>query len=482
MEDVPEKEGVMDFKSKKLTVFLILTFLAIVFCASTGMAQKKYQGVTLRVMLPDGFTESKPALDCLVEASKELGTEVKVSWYSMDELHDKALIDFKSGNKAWDILLVHSPSRGQWADTGLITPIGKYMTENPKAVDKAKLAQDDYFDISIKNYTYKGVWLGPPLYVTGVALFYRTDLFNHPEEKKNFKAKYGYDLKGPATYKEFRDIAEFFTRKKGQTLGGQVLQADFYGTSHSNKPTGFLWHDFVNYLMAYGADDIYDPKTMRPTVNSPQSVAAAKYYVGLVPFFPPGHMTLSSGASTALFAEGSVAMIVEYFLRCADMVLNPAKSKVSDKVDYSLLPSVAGVKGREHAAHHGGNILGLYGLSPNKEAAYKTIELAFSKEIMKKVYLEKYTPYGWIPPRPSVLNDPEVQKKVPWMKPALDKLMKPKDVYYFELAALPEYFNAMDIIAAALGNAMVGKVEVEKAFNEAQKEAEDLFRKAGYIK
>ena len=71
---------------------------------------------------------------------------------------------------------------------------------------------------------------------------------------------------------------------KGQTLAGNVLTADFYGTSHSDKPVGNLWHDFVNYLMAFGANDVFDPKTMRPTLNSPQSIAAGNFMVSLVPF------------------------------------------------------------------------------------------------------------------------------------------------------------------------------------------------------
>ena len=467
---------------KSAAVLLGVLALTAVLTVPSEAGQRKYEGVTLRVMLPDGFTESKPVYDALLEAGKELGTDVKVSWYSMDELHDKALIDFAAGNKAWDMLLVHSPSRGKWADMGIIEPLGKYIAEHPGVVDKAKLALDDYYDISIRNYTHKGVWLGPALYVTGVALFYRTDLFNHPDEKKNFKAKYGYDLKEPATYKEFRDIAEFFTRKKGQTLAGSVLTADFYGTSHSDKPVGNLWHDFVNYLMAFGANDVFDPKTMRPTINSPEAIEAGKFMVGLAPFMPPGHLNYTSGESTAQFGQGNVAMIIEYFLRCTDLVLNPAKSKVADKVAFTVLPSVPGVKGREHAAHHGGNVLSLYGLSANKEAAYKTIELAFSKEIMRKVYLEKYVPYGWIPPRPSILNDPEIQKRVPWMKPALTKLMDRKDIFYFELSALPEYFNAIDSMATALSKAMSGGTTVEKGFNDAQKEAEAVFKKAGYIK
>src|SRR3546814_11823494 len=41
---------------------------------------------------------------------------------------------------------------------------------------------------------------------------YRIDLFEDPKEQEAFKAKYGYDLAVPKTWKEYLDIAEFFQR------------------------------------------------------------------------------------------------------------------------------------------------------------------------------------------------------------------------------------------------------------------------------
>ncbi|MBD3305160.1 extracellular solute-binding protein [candidate division KSB3 bacterium] len=463
-----------------LTVLLSLGVL-ITGIGTQDLAAQPYEGVKLRLALISGFTECPPIYDALSAAAEELGAEVEISWYSNDELHDKLLIDFTGGNPVWDIVFVHSPSRGEWVESGLIVPIGQWIEEHPDTVDHDLLALDDYFDISINNYTYNGVWIGPPLFVTGVAMFYRTDLFNHPTEQENFNAQYGYDLQVPETYKQFRDIAEFFTRKKGETLAGETLEADFYGTAHSNKPTGFLWFDFMNYLMAFGADNIYDPETMTPTFSSPESIAAGEYYVSLVPFLPPGHMSMASGQSTSMFAEGSVAMIIEYFLRGMQMTIDPEKSKVSDKVEFTLLPSVQGVEGREHAANHGGNVLAIYGLSKNKEAAYKTIELGFSKRIMKQVFLEKYAPYGWIPPRPSVLLDPDVQQAAPILAEAVKKLMEPEGIAYFDVPAQPEYFQAMDIAATALSKALTGDVDVTSAFNDAQTELEEFFKRAGLL-
>lgn len=472
----------MSIKSQKFALLCaLLTTMVLVFSVTAGAQERPYEGVSLNIALPAGYTESPPILDALNAAAEELGTIINVSWYSVDELRDKLLVDFIGGTPAWDIVFVHSPSRGQWVEMGLITPIGQWIEENPELVDENLLDFEDYYDISIQNYTYNDVWIGPPLFVTGVAMFYRTDLFEHPEEQENFLAEYGYELVAPETYEQFRDVSEFFTRRAGEQLVGETLTADFYGTTQSNRPTAFLWHEFVNYLMAFGADNIYDPETMMPTFNSPEAIEAGEYYVSLAPFNPPGHMTMVSGEATSMFADGSVAVNIEYFLRAIDMCFDPEKSNIHDRIDFTLLPSVEGVEGREHAAHFGGNCISLFGLSNNKEAAYKTIELAFSAQVMKELFLEKYAPYGWIPPRPSILEDPEVIDAVPFMEETVERILDPDYVYYFELPALPEYFAAIDICGAALSSALAGEVDVETAFNQAQVELEDLFYQAGYI-
>jgi multiple sugar transport system substrate-binding protein len=318
-----------------------------------------------------------------------------------------------------------------------------------------------------------------PLYVTGTTMFYRTDILDHPDEKVNFEATYGYELDVPETYEQFYDVAEFFTRSKGEKLAGKTLGADFYGVSHSNKPVNFLWFDFVNVLMAFGADNIYDPEELQPTFNSPEAVAAGEYYVSLVSFLPPGHLTMASGAATAMFAEGNVALQVEFFGRGATLSMNPENSKVSDRVAYLPNPSVPGTN-RPHATIHTGNGVSLYSLSENLEAAYKVLELAFSPQMMKKVTMEKYLPYDWIPPRPSVIEDPEVLAMAPHLADVPELLDTSKNYFFFS-PTLPEYPQAMDIAGNALSKALAGDVSVRAAFNQAQKELEELFKRAGYI-
>ena len=69
-------------------------------------------------------------------------------------------------------------------------------------------------------------------------LTYRRDLFENAEEQAAFKEKYGYDLEVPSDWDAYRDAAEFFTRKKGEKLAGEVLDRDFYGVSMEGKRHG----------------------------------------------------------------------------------------------------------------------------------------------------------------------------------------------------------------------------------------------------
>lgn len=460
----------------------ILLVVSVVLLMTMVAAAEDFKGTKIRVALPRGYDECIAFAEAAGLAAERLGMELEVLWFTVDQLHDKLLIDYKLKNPSWDLVFVATTSVAEWMELGAIVPIGRFIRENPDIVDENALAMWDYDPRSIRDFTYNGEWVGPSIYLTGVAMHYRKDLLSHPEEQKAFKEKYGYELAVPKTYAQFRDIAEFFTRKAGEKLAGETLQTDFYGASHSNKPASFLWYDFVNVLQAFGAHDIYDPETMWPTLDSPETIAAAEWYVSLVPFMPPGHMTMSSGEATALFAEGKVALQVEYFQRFTAMVLDPDKSAYADKTGFTVPPSVDGVEGRPHAAHFGGNAVALSSLSNQQRAAYKLLETAMSADVIKEVLLTQFPNGGWVPPRLSVLDDEEANRVLPWLAEARAELLDRDDVYYFQLPQLPIYFGSMEIAGAALSKALAGEATVADAFKQAQKEVEELFREAGYGK
>ncbi len=467
---------------KRLCVGLvcILTMVCIVFVFAgheSKAKEKPYAGITLNWALwhapgSDGYAALAP------EIEKEMGIKLKIAWYTVDGLHRKLMIDYAGGVKTWDITMVDNKDTLPFVSRGMITPIGKYLTD-PSIADPDFDFQD-YLPLARKMVVSDGT-LGPegtiwglPIELCNVAIAYRTDLFNNPIEKKAFREQYGYDLKPPETYQQFYDIAKFFARKKGQTLVGKVLDGDFYGASHSLKPGNFFFHDYYGYLKAFGAD-IYDSETMMPEWDSPQNIAAMKFLISLKPFMPPDVDSITSGHSTGLFVDGKVAMIIEFTERVIFLALDPQKSNIVGKWNFALCPSVPG-SGRSHAAYAYTNSMCIYSLSEKKEAAYKFLERLFSKEIEKRILLEQHT----VPLRRSILEDPEVHKQIPEVR-LVTKLIGP-EVYAFTVPRIAEFEEILDILTPSLSESFAGMKTVEDSFNEAQKRLVDLFKRVGYLK
>ena len=74
--------------------------------------------------------------------------------------------------------------------------------------------------------------------------WYRSDLLADPKEKEGFKAKYGYDLAPAADWKQYHDIAEWFTRPDQR----------LYGTALQGKRHEALWYEWLNFLYSFGGD------------------------------------------------------------------------------------------------------------------------------------------------------------------------------------------------------------------------------------
>ncbi len=111
-----------------------------------------------------------------------------------------------------------------------------------KRIYSASGAADEHKDLAIipdydPDDIIKGMWdasgkwedtvYGVPANSCIMFFAYRKDLFENADEQAAFKAKYGYDLKVPTDWGTYRDIAEFFTRKSGETLAARPLTQDF---------------------------------------------------------------------------------------------------------------------------------------------------------------------------------------------------------------------------------------------------------------
>ena len=178
-----------------------------------------------------------------------------------------------------------------------------YLSEMPKEMQSGK----DWDDVEPAYRERLMVWEGK-IYSQSMdgdvhTYTYRTDLFSDPKEKDAFKAKYGYDLAPPKTWKQYLDIAEFFQRPdKG-----------LWGTAEAFRRGGQQFWFFFSHAAAYTNNPNYpgamffDPETMDAQINNPGWVKGLEEYIRASKLGPPNALNFSFGEVNAAVAGGQVA-------------------------------------------------------------------------------------------------------------------------------------------------------------------------------
>lgn len=458
---------------RRFVVGLVAPFLLVMMSVGPLSQVTRAAGMTTLTFLGPKFDEWEAFIKVANQLGRGMGIEVKPEYLPWEDVFKKALIDSKSGVKTWDLVYAYNTWVPGIAASKIFTPISDFEA---KPDLKKMINSGDFIKATTAGLEFQGKLWAYPALAAPYMLGYRTDLLANPDEQKAFKAKYGYNLAVPQTYKQLLEIAQFFTRKKGENVAGKAVEEDFYGVCLAGKPGGFLFHRYEMVLVAFGADLIYNQKTMQPTVNSKESIAAAKYYAELHKYQQPGSETHSGGGTQRVFAADRCALTMD----ALDNILSVAEvakvSKIVGKVGYTLLPTQ--VPSRPHAHVADANGPGIYALSQHKDAAIKLLATVLSTQGTKEL-MKEYP--ALVPMRASVINDPQVKKDYPKMVEAMNAVIKGKPWTVFT-PPLKEWVQAEEIVESALSAALSGQKSVEDAMNEAQAKVVDLFKRAGYIK
>src|ERR687898_2859357 len=214
-----------------LTTALAIALLWLWPATSQAWSYKEaaapYAGQSITVL--DEVTPLQEAMQKLVpQFEEETGINVDYQLLNHFEVINRGQADLLSGRGEYDALMVHSPQMGLLLDAGVLRPMDDMMA-NPE-LTSPDLDLDDVIQPSWDTVAkYQGETYGFLTWAYNTVYWARGDLLSHPEEQAAFKAKYGYDLAPAQTLQQMRDIAEFFTRPKGEKLAGQTLDSDFYG-------------------------------------------------------------------------------------------------------------------------------------------------------------------------------------------------------------------------------------------------------------
>jgi len=359
----------------------IITLAAVVFVlaacfaatAQTKKTAKKpapgaFKGVSLRVAMIDEEREWA-FRDMLPDFKAMTGIDVKIDMYGFEDLFNKTLTASAAHTGEYDVYQFHFPDMALYDERGYMVDITDWVMR-----DKDEMQLDDIHpSLQNSHMKFKGRWYGVPTHVGSMTFYYRKDIFD----------KEGYKV--PKTWEEVLTIAKAVDAKYGPEMRGFVFmgRADIQGAA-----------TFINLLGAY-AGDFYDPKTYKPTINSPQVLKAMKMLRELQDYSVEGSASYGFDEGHTAFQQGRAAMLP--FWDSGDgFFSDPKQSDIVGKWAVAPMPGAR--------ATNGGWTVQISGDSKNPEAAWEFLKWIVSPEMEKKLVPMKPSC------RKSILTDPAYKK------------------------------------------------------------------------
>jgi len=442
-------------------VILVLVVCGLILGAtSLGLAEQQFKGMHLK-MLACGDTAVTRLVKILDEFERKTGIKVTIDMYPYPGLIDKVVVETSAKSPTYQLFWIDSPWIGQLGEAGALYDL------TPLAIrDYEEAGIGDIIPVQIQENSWQGKLLAFP--ASGMCWFmhYRKDLFEDPVEKANFLKEYGYELDVPKTWKQYRDIAEFFTRQPGEKLAGKVLEQPFYGCSQAySRVQGAITHDYFGIMRSFGGE--FWGEDGFCVMNQEPHVKAAEFMKSLLPYNPPDALSLMWDLRTGYFERGECALSCYWTVRTVRLE-NPEEAKVATigNPGYAKNPTYQGMK----APTYTGCLSFAINSRVSKkeaEAAWEFIKWGCGEEVCRKLASMGISQF-----RRSILADPELQEKYPYYKAILECSDAPlNSAGYSDVAKRrifhPFYTDVEEIFGLELNRAMMGEQTCEEALDRA---------------
>jgi multiple sugar transport system substrate-binding protein len=368
---------------KKCYSKLITASIVFFLCLNGSLFAKQFKGKQITVGVQNVSAIGSPAIAHAKTWEKRTGGKVKILQHPFKDLFDLFYQSMTQKDPIYDVILFASG----WA--GDFFP---YLDELPD-----RLAEDESFDDIHPTYRdrlmkWDGRWIAVTVDGDLFNGYYRKDLLENEAHRKAFKQQYHYEMAVPETWKEYADIAKFFTGLKDSN--GTKL----YGASEAFAFGGQQFWDVFSRASAYtnhpnhpGAQ-FFHPETMAPQINNPGWLRAVTEYLEILDYCPPDAINFDIVKVRNAFLSGQTAMALDWG-DIAQLASDPKQSKIVGKVGYFVLPGtrdVWNIKTKQwdkmtspHMAPFlafGGWVAGVPSNSKNKKAAWDYIMWYISPE------------------------------------------------------------------------------------------------------
>ena len=391
---------------------------------------------------------------------KDAGVKVTVIQEPWGSYYDRVSADWAAKGCGFEMLVGDSQWLGQGATQGHYIDLTQFMKDN-NLIDTVTAGTLKYYGEYPPNS--QKYWAYP---TEGDAdgWAYRKDLFEDPKEKEAFKAKYGYELAVPKTYKEMLDIAEFFYRP---TANPPIYGAAIY----TQKDYDAITMGFENIMFSYGVEWQDKNYNVEGVLNSAKGVEALEYYKKLYKFGPPGNTNSFYAEMNNYFTSGQVVMAMNYFAFFPALA-NEKTNPYAKGTGYFANPK--GPYGERFAA------LGGQGLSVNAHCSKEKQQasLDFIKWFGQEKVQAKWAALGGYTCNKAVLASPEFLKVAPFNAAFAETMNMVKDFWN-----IPEYGSLLTPAQTYLHGYVIGDQGTAKeALDNIAKEHTKVLKEAGYIK
>jgi sorbitol/mannitol transport system substrate-binding protein len=273
-----------------------------------------------------------------------------------NEIRAKVTTDVSTGAGTFDVVTVGMYEVPLWAKLGWIDEVGTTLDADP-AYDSA-----DFFQSIRDGLSSDGKLYAAPFYGESSSLFYRKDLLEAA----------GVTLSEHPTWDEVATAAAALHDPANGQYG--ICLRGLPGWGEMGAPLGTVINTFGGRW--YDAD-------WNAQITSPETTAAIKFYIDLVTKYgEPSAITSGFTECETLLTQGKVAMWYDA-TSASDLIFDPAQNpEFADKLGIAYAP----IATKDPSGWLWAWAFALEAGSKNKEAAYKFLEWATSKDYPQLVF------------------------------------------------------------------------------------------------
>jgi len=289
--------------------------------AAASAGGQQFAGVTVNVLTFTGPQIAEPLQRHAPEFAALTGATINVTTVPFNELYQKILTDISTGTNSYQAFVFDPQWMGDFVTPGYLEDLSPRVTADPV------LQWDDvgpfFRDFSA---TYQGKVYAIPLDGDFHMVYYRKDIFERDS------------VTPPQTWDDYLAIAEQYQGKDLNEDG----QGD-YGSCISKKrgAQAYWWITSIAgaFIQTQGTSEgaFFNTTDMTPLVKNEAFAAALDFYKSSTSFAPPDEVNLDVGATRGLFTSGRCALSMDWG-DIGTLAIDPATSKVQDKVGSIILP------------------------------------------------------------------------------------------------------------------------------------------------